>query len=300
MRAPATKPPGGIVAAIDGSPRSLAALNAAVELASARNCPVHTINVIPPFASYAFGAELDESPNEVESLRFNIREVAIRDLLAKVRLQNDCTNEVVSGRVAREVVAAAERRLADLIIVGKRRQTPPDRFLGGEMTLEIIRMTSIAVLAVEAEHFSPKTVIAATDFSTSSTRAARLAIDLLCEKGKLYLVHVDAATDPELDEYMALERRHVRGDFSSLFREQLDDIGVPVGVNVETVTLSGKPAPQILEFAAKVGGDLIACGPHGRSGLERFLLGSVSTAIVRNSKCATLVVPPDPRMRGNR
>ena len=62
---------GGIVVAIDGSPGSMAALVPAFALASARKCAIQVVSVIPPFASYRYGAEIDESESQIESLRVN-------------------------------------------------------------------------------------------------------------------------------------------------------------------------------------------------------------------------------------
>ena len=290
---------GGIVVGADDSPRSLAALNTAAALASARGCGIHVVSVIPPLESYSSGASLGESREQVESLRINLREVAIRNIIVKAGPNCPTTQEIVVGRPAREIVAAADRQHADMIVVGKRQQTPLDRILGGETTLDIIRMTSIPVLAVETLLAVPRSAVVATDFSSSSTRAARIALDLL-DEGTLYLVHVDQPSDMELEAYTGIERRHSPGDFSTWFAKQVDRLRVPPGIVVETVALTGTPAEQILEFAKKVGADLIACGPHSHSGLERFLLGSVSTAIIRNSKGAVLIAPPDPLRRPDR
>jgi nucleotide-binding universal stress UspA family protein len=56
--------------------------------------------------------------------------------------------------------------------------------------------------------------------------------------------------------------------------------------------LEGDQARAILNFAAEQDADLIACGTHGRSMLERLLVGSVSTRILRSAPCSVLVAPP--------
>ena len=286
---------GGILSAIDGSPESLAAVKTAFALASARKSAVHIVSVIPAFASYRRAFKADESQSEINSLRINIREVAVRKVIEKANPLCAWTLEIVTGRVAREVVATAERLHAEMIVIGRRHQNPLDKLLGGETTLEIVRMTSIPVLAVGDTFLTPTSVVVATDFSAASTRAARLAVQLFGNHGSLYLVHVDPGLEPELEEYGLRERRHSPGDFSSLFRKQREEIQAPPDILIENVTLSGKPAERILYFARTISADVVACGPHGRNGLERFLLGSVSTALLRNSSCALLIAPPDPQ-----
>jgi nucleotide-binding universal stress UspA family protein len=57
----------------------------------------------------------------------------------------------------------------------------------------------------------------------------------------------------------------------------------------------GQPAKIINEVADEVGADLIVLGTHGRSGLERMLLGSVSETVSRHSSCTVLLVRPKNR-----
>ncbi len=62
------------------------------------------------------------------------------------------------------------------------------------------------------------------------------------------------------------------------------------GVVAEGVTLEGHPADVIAELAGEEGADLIVTGSHGRTGLERVLLGSTSERILNETPCAVLVV----------
>jgi len=62
------------------------------------------------------------------------------------------------------------------------------------------------------------------------------------------------------------------------------------GVDLETVTLEGKPAAEITRFAAENNIDLIVIGTRGKHGFERLLLGSVAEQVVRFAPCKVLVV----------
>jgi nucleotide-binding universal stress UspA family protein len=46
-----------------------------------------------------------------------------------------------------------------------------------------------------------------------------------------------------------------------------------------------------MQFAQRVGADVIAAGTHSHSRLDRLLLGSVATGLVRNATCGVLIVP---------
>jgi len=63
------------------------------------------------------------------------------------------------------------------------------------------------------------------------------------------------------------------------------------------LAVEGHPATEILKFAEEIGADLIALGSHGRTGVLRFLMGSVSRRVVDHVKCPVLVVRiPDPEL----
>lgn len=68
------------------------------------------------------------------------------------------------------------------------------------------------------------------------------------------------------------------------------------GFRVETTVQEGDPRGAILDEAAAWNADLIVVGSHGRTGLQRVLMGSVSEAVVRHAPCSVEVV----RSRGPR
>lgn len=62
------------------------------------------------------------------------------------------------------------------------------------------------------------------------------------------------------------------------------------GFRVATSVATGDARSIILENAAEWNADMIVLGSHGRKGLERFFLGSVSEAVARHAHCSVLVV----------
>ena len=63
-----------------------------------------------------------------------------------------------------------------------------------------------------------------------------------------------------------------------------------LGVEVESVILEGNPANEIVNFAEKNDIELIVTGTLGKTGITKFLLGSVAENVVRHSKKPVLVV----------
>jgi nucleotide-binding universal stress UspA family protein len=62
------------------------------------------------------------------------------------------------------------------------------------------------------------------------------------------------------------------------------------GYKVETAVEEGDPKSKIVEHAARWHSDLIILGSHGRKGMDRFLMGSVSDAVARHAPCSVQVV----------
>lgn len=62
------------------------------------------------------------------------------------------------------------------------------------------------------------------------------------------------------------------------------------GYKVETAVEEGDPKSKIVEDAARWHSDLIVLGSHGRKGMDRFLMGSVSDAVARHAPCSVEVV----------
>jgi nucleotide-binding universal stress UspA family protein len=66
------------------------------------------------------------------------------------------------------------------------------------------------------------------------------------------------------------------------------------GVRVETVLRDGDAAREILACATRLASDLVVLGTHGRSGYERWVLGSVAEKVLRKAACPVLTVGPLP------
>jgi len=64
------------------------------------------------------------------------------------------------------------------------------------------------------------------------------------------------------------------------------------GIAVQIVVVSGRPAEEILDYANKNQVDLIIMSTHGRSGISRWVLGSVTDKVVRHSVAPVLTISP--------
>ncbi len=127
-------------------------------------------------------------------------------------------------------------------------------------------------------------ILYTTDFSPYSNQAYFHAISL-AEKHYASLtilyVYVPGASIPGSEEVP--DR-----DYWQDMLEQIRPVDPTIPVN--HVLLDGDPATEIVRFAHDARMDLIVMGTHGRTGLERLLMGSVAEKVMRDAPCSVLVV----------
>jgi nucleotide-binding universal stress UspA family protein len=148
---------------------------------------------------------------------------------------------------------------------------------------------------------SIRRIVYATDFSRASRRAGELAQELTGSlKAELILCHVygrvvpvvagspAAAVPPELIQEIWEREKESAG-------RRLSDLATSMrrgGVRVSTRLVSGTPARGIVDVARRVNANLLVLGTRGRTGIKRFLLGSVAERVVRTARCPVVTVGP--------
>jgi len=280
---------GGLVVGFDGSPASHAALESAAVLAAARRWAVHVVSVLPLMSSHKLDFETDQTRREIEDLRRQVRDADLRDAIGATAERAGWTRQVLFGNAALQIAKVAEKRAANLIVLGRTQRGVIDRLVSGETRLQVMRSSSVPVLVVDEKMEKPATAVVAVDFGPASKRAARLALEILGNAGTLYLVYVEDPIDLFPGATIAPVAQHYPGEVVVLFRRMLEGLRVPAGVVVETVMLNGTPASAIEEFCERVGADFLAAGTHGLSRVACFFLGSVSTALVRKTRIPVLI-----------
>jgi nucleotide-binding universal stress UspA family protein len=195
--------------------------------------------------------------------------------------------ELAEGEPATTIARIAHESNATMIVSGIGRHQVMDRLFGDETALRLVRLSSVPVFTVAGGLMgAPHRIVIAADFSETSLRAARLALEVAAPRATVYLAHV-APRDKVLHDW-GLSYKEDAGDALAKMRDQLR---VPTGMTVQRVLLQGDPATELLAFATSVNADLIATGSHGYGFVARMLIGSVTTRILRCSTCSVLCVP---------
>jgi nucleotide-binding universal stress UspA family protein len=134
-------------------------------------------------------------------------------------------------------------------------------------------------------------ILVPTDGSESATEAARNAIELATQFDAtihaLYVIDIGAMW-PDAYEGNVLNDLETRGKKAvARVREQAEEAGVSV---TDDVVTGGHPHRVILDYADENDIDCIVMGTHGRRGLDRYLLGSVTERVVRLADVPVMTV----------
>jgi len=138
-------------------------------------------------------------------------------------------------------------------------------------------------------------ILVPTDFSSPSERAWATACRLARAVGaELVLLHVFVETPLYSENPISGGRiREVYAAGRTWASEQLERWGAMAmagGLRVKTLLHTGVSHEDIVATARDEGADLIVIGTHGRSGLNRLMLGSVCDRVIRLSPCPVLAV----------
>jgi nucleotide-binding universal stress UspA family protein len=134
-----------------------------------------------------------------------------------------------------------------------------------------------------------ETILLATDGSAASDDASEHAIDLASQvEARLLVVSVLSGSS-----HRAEAQQDGGGDSRDSLTSQAQAIVVrakAAGVNATFLVWEGEPGDAIVAAADAEAADMIVVGSHGRSGVSRFLIGSVSDYVVRHAHCPVMVV----------
>ncbi len=137
--------------------------------------------------------------------------------------------------------------------------------------------------------FPKQTVLAPVDFSELSWEAVDTALELAAHASGVHVIHVLPVLEPAepgviwhtIDD--ETRSRHA----TQAVRERLADAKYR---DVQVHIAFGDPGVEIADYARQIGADLIVLPSHGRTGIARFLIGSVAERVVRLAHCPVLVL----------
>ncbi len=206
-------------------------------------------------------------------------------------------SHIAFGDAADEVSKAAVELGADLVITGTHGRTGVSKFLLGSTAERIIRISTVPVIVARNPDYVPEhgygKILVPTDFSENAEKAFYLASCLAADECEIELMHCwdlpSGVGSGPASVVETIERsfdREVRARGEAAIAK-LASPGLRVTFHAERV-----PATQgVIDRASERDFDLVVMGSHGRSGLSRFLLGSVAETTIHHATCSVATVP---------
>lgn len=211
-----------------------------------------------------------------------------------------CDSCLVQGVPSEEIIKVADASRADMVVVGPHRhEAIKDVFLGttAELTIRASRRPVLEANGVPAAFY--RHALVGVDFSACSADALHAVASLgLAEHVTVSVVHVfdaparrhmalGSASKDEIEDYVAHEKGRAAQELAVFLR---DVNFTPARQLLKVSQVSA--AQTICATAHELSADLVVLGTQGRTGLAKFLLGSVAEEVLGRAATDVIAVPP--------
>ncbi len=292
-----------ILWAYDGSKESLEALNYAVFLAKIFGSEitgvyVSVMHIMSMYINY---------PHAESEIFYSLMEKAEKDREARLNsIEAELAKQglrfkgiALKGDPTKDIVQLASNDKSDLIIMGKRGHGLIDRLLIGSTTLRVLKESHIPVLAVkkrdEKDAAEIKNILVPLDISEKEDSALEYAIELANTlNANLSVLHIVRLESFDFEiPYNLLE--NLIPYASAELEKRVEKLKLKVGIKseIKTEAIHGlNTALSIANYASSKNIDLIVINTHGRKGIKRLILGSVTEKVIQESHCSVLALKP--------
>lgn len=278
-----------ILVATDGSEFSEGAVREAINVAKKCGGELHCISVVETDFTH-YPDFLNLSSAVIEARQKEIHEHL--DSVKKRAAEHDVSCDVVMSQGEepyRAIIEEAEKIQAGLIITGRHGRKGLMRLLMGSVTARVIGYAPCKVLVVPREaEIRWKNVVIATDGSRYSKAAADETIYLMKQCCTGCELHAISVVRPDASEEVVRVSENALRDVKSMAEKE--------NIKVNSLLVNNRPQESvhqsIVRYAEEKAADFIIMGSHGRTGIQRLLMGSVTDRVIGHAGCAVLVVKP--------
>jgi nucleotide-binding universal stress UspA family protein len=281
-----------ILFATDGSDCAERARQYAMQLADHVDATLHVVHVEERSADLSDVIEVEETDVLADLHSLDVAAAAV----SAPRVQE---RQTVHPSAAEGLLTYATEHDIRLLVLGTHGRRGLQRLVLGSVAEEVVRRSEAPVLTVgrgaSASEPTGGRLLVPVDFSAhqdpllAHARDWALAFDL-----SLTLVHVVEGNGIP-DVYGLHSNAPTPNVLADRAREALAETAEELrghGLEVEAEIRTGHAAPNILDAADALDADLLAVATHGRSGVDRMLMGSVAEAVLRRAPCPVLTVKP--------
>jgi nucleotide-binding universal stress UspA family protein len=280
-----------VLAGADGTGSGLDAVAFGARLATAIGSPLVVACVCPDELTAGAGGGTDDPRRQAASILEAAGEV-VGDLAVDFRT-------VASTSPARGLAELAEEAQVEAVVVGSTHRGPVGRVMSGGTAERLLHGTgcpvAVAPRGYHRHRSKPVEAIGAAFTDTpDGHEAVRVAADLAGRARLPLTVYsvVSLHSNWLRPEAVQPDASVVPEEVTRAYTDPLDRVvaGLPDGVRAAGELLFGEVVDE-LSMAAERDVDLLVCGSRGYGPVRRVLLGTVSSALVRQASVPTLVVP---------
>ncbi len=240
------------------------------------------------------------NPDLLETER-QVRRQMLDEQLHRIGTDVDSLTGVIieAGAPHRMLLEATATHDIDLVVVGAHETA--GRALHGSTTDRVLRKATCPVLVISnnsrgAEIAAlPRRILAPTDLSPLSAGCLQEALGILENFGEVKDLDIEALFVLTHEEHES-STQFTPEQIERLAHEELDrfvdHLKAPEGLEITRQVRIGEIRKEILNQIDSSSVDLLVLGTHGRSGFERFLLGSVASDMASQAPCNALIIPP--------
>jgi nucleotide-binding universal stress UspA family protein len=276
-----------ILVAIDGSVSGENALLQAFRLANDEKCWITVTTVVPEYTG-----DLDlTGVGDIHAALVRPGEEILAKAAETAKRESALIKTVLEeGETYERIVDLAEAENCGVIVMGRRGMSSLERALVGSVTARVIGHSQRDVLVVPTDaKLSWENILVATDGSRHSQAAVERAIDF----AKSYGGRLMAVSIVDVPDELYAEAPKVVDDLVEKAKGYVRDVKTAAeaaGVRTRTYVGEGVGHEVLMRVAEEDGAGLIVMGSHGRTGLKRLLMGSVTEKVIGHAACPVLVV----------
>ncbi|HEX9131686.1 MAG TPA: universal stress protein [Ktedonobacteraceae bacterium] len=318
-----------ILVPLDGSPRAESALAVAARVARASDGTIvllQVINIPAMYTPYIYGPDMAQSPMyaqeliDIEQLNAEkyLAEIAKSDTLAGIEVEKT----VIPGTAGMIILDTASGEHIDLIVMCSHGETGFKRWALGSVAQHVSRHSSVPVLVLREDGTAPtsafpdrlrplRSIIALVALDGSKMAeatlepAAYLVAALAAPSQGTLLLSTVVNWQPARNKFEKQEqvldeaRRYLTGIAERLQGGEFAKLDLAVEWSIEE---SKDVADALIKAAERgastesshefTGCDLIAIATHGRGGMQRLVMGSVTERVLGATKLPMLIVRP--------
>lgn len=276
-----------ILVPTDGSGCADVAIDYAEDLATRYGATVHLLSVVD-------SRIVDDMPRDEGQQ--DAHAAIVSDACDSISEETTVIEAVRTGLPHETILEYADEESIDLVVMGTHGRTGIQRFVLGSVTEKVLRLAETPVLTVRAEagdeqHVPFESVLVPTDGSDAASTATDPALDVAGTYGAA--LHALSIIEPmamgvDVQSHAIVDALEERANAAvDAIADQAESASIS---QVETAVQFGYPHEAIRAYVEDNDIDLIVMATHGRSGIERYLLGSVTEKIVRTSPVPVMTV----------